>query len=406
MFHSIQDRQNNISAERVLQRQQQLHRELRDFRKALFQETQALRHDIDLFRRELKHQVKCELKQQVIELRLAFREDQRRASRQLHRNNQQFIRYLGRFVQALKQQSQYLPSIDITPRVQRPNLRSIEAGITGASENTVTDQVNLEDSPICPIATSITGDDIWTTLVKEHVEALLKQALTIELEAFIDAHHDHRADDGRQAVVRNGYLPERTIATELGTLTVRVPKTRDRSGEGIKFNSRLLPPYLKQGRSQSLSTLTWWYWHGMAVGDFYPLLEHLLGIEDNDDSDLVAKTTRERLHAQWRQAYLKRCNHHWSNLHPHRLQATTIWLDDERQKSCCLAIVATDDRHKYWVLTVGIGKTADIIEWKNLLIGLREQQLTTLTTAALSASTGPDAFREALYDVFDRDDAS
>ncbi len=47
--------------------------------------------------------------------------------------------------------------------------------------------------------------------------------------------------NGKQAVVRNGYLPERSIQTGLGEVPVKVPKVRDRSGGGIKFNSKRVP---------------------------------------------------------------------------------------------------------------------------------------------------------------------
>ena len=50
-------------------------------------------------------------------------------------------------------------------------------------------------------------------------------------------------------VVRNGYLPERTMTTGVGEVEIQVPKVRDRSGSGIKFTSALLPPYLKRARS-------------------------------------------------------------------------------------------------------------------------------------------------------------
>lgn len=49
--------------------------------------------------------------------------------------------------------------------------------------------------------------------------------------------------DGRRAVVRNGYLPEREIVTAVGPVPVQVLKVRDRSGSGIKFNSTIVPPY-------------------------------------------------------------------------------------------------------------------------------------------------------------------
>jgi hypothetical protein len=43
-------------------------------------------------------------------------------------------------------------------------------------------------------------------------------------------------------VVRNGYLPRRTVQTGIGEVEVQVPKVRDRSGGGVRFHSSLLPP--------------------------------------------------------------------------------------------------------------------------------------------------------------------
>lgn len=52
--------------------------------------------------------------------------------------------------------------------------------------------------------------------------------------------------DGMQRVVRNGYLPQRTIQTGVGDVEVKIPKVKDRKGEGVKFNSKLIPPYRKR----------------------------------------------------------------------------------------------------------------------------------------------------------------
>ncbi|NEP20208.1 MAG: hypothetical protein F6J97_25545 [Leptolyngbya sp. SIO4C1] len=42
-------------------------------------------------------------------------------------------------------------------------------------------------------------------------------------------HYTHlRNERGRQGVVRNGYLPERTIMTGVGEVEVKVPKVHDR----------------------------------------------------------------------------------------------------------------------------------------------------------------------------------
>lgn len=71
------------------------------------------------------------------------------------------------------------------------------------------------------------------------------------------AHYrDVRTPDGRQAVVRNGYLPARTVQTGVGDVDIQVPKVRDRNKSGIKFNNQLLPPYLK--RAKSMGELISW----------------------------------------------------------------------------------------------------------------------------------------------------
>ena len=89
---------------------------------------------------------------------------------------------------------------------------------------------------------SATGDALGE-LLKEGARQLLAQAVEAELAELL-ALHAGETVEGKQAVVRNGYLPERTIQTGLGEAPVKVPKVRDRSGQGIKFNSRLIPPYL------------------------------------------------------------------------------------------------------------------------------------------------------------------
>lgn len=46
--------------------------------------------------------------------------------------------------------------------------------------------------------------------------------------------------------MRNGYLPEREVVTAIGQVAVKVPKVRDRSGSGVKFNSNIVPPYIRK----------------------------------------------------------------------------------------------------------------------------------------------------------------
>ena len=77
-------------------------------------------------------------------------------------------------------------------------------------------------------------------------------------------------------MVRNGHLPERSIQTGLGEVPVKVPKVRDRSDGGIKFNSKLVPPYLKRTKNVE-EFIPWLYLKGISTGEMQPALEALLG---------------------------------------------------------------------------------------------------------------------------------
>jgi transposase-like protein len=59
-------------------------------------------------------------------------------------------------------------------------------------------------------------------------------------------------------------------------IDVQVPKIRDKSKQGIKFNSLLIPPYLKRTKSieELLPVL---YLKGISTGDFSEALKSLLG---------------------------------------------------------------------------------------------------------------------------------
>jgi hypothetical protein len=78
---------------------------------------------------------------------------------------------------------------------------------------------------------------------------MLAAAIEAEVEGFIEQHHSLQTETNKAAIVRNGYLPERTIQTGLGDIAIKVPKVRDRTHSGLKFNSQLVPPYLKRGEA-------------------------------------------------------------------------------------------------------------------------------------------------------------
>jgi len=80
----------------------------------------------------------------------------------------------------------------------------------------------------------------------------------------------------------------------LGYTEVKVPKVRDRKGEGIEFNSSLVPPYLKCSQTIEES-LPWLYLLGIATVDFSESLKYLLV----EQAKGLSAGTISRLQSTW-----------------------------------------------------------------------------------------------------------
>ena len=103
-----------------------------------------------------------------------------------------------------------------------------------------------------------TTRDALTEVLREGAQKLIAEAVQSELEELLKQYEDHQDEQGRQRLVRNGYLPPREVQTGIGGIPVRIPRVRDRgsgeeSEEIIRFRSSLVPPYLR--RSKSLEEL-------------------------------------------------------------------------------------------------------------------------------------------------------
>lgn len=83
-------------------------------------------------------------------------------------------------------------------------------------------------------------------LVRCGARQVIRQAIEAELTDLLTQYVNVQTLTDRQALVRNGYLPERDIVTAAGPLMIKVPKVRDRSGTGVKFNSSIVRPYVRK----------------------------------------------------------------------------------------------------------------------------------------------------------------
>lgn len=131
-------------------------------------------------------------------------------------------------------------------------------------------------------------------LVRRGGRQVIQRAIEAELEQLLEDYGNVKILGGKQAVVRNGYLPERNILTSAGSVTVKVPKVRDRTGSGVKFNSAIVPPYVRKSPRVS-AALPWLYLKGISTGDMSQALHVLLG----DEAKGLSANVVSRLKAGW-----------------------------------------------------------------------------------------------------------
>lgn len=150
--------------------------------------------------------------------------------------------------------------------------------------------------------------DLLTALLREKASALLQAAIEAECAELL-AHYEQVRDlNGCKAIVRNGYLPERSVLTGLGPIAAKVPRVRDRTGQGVRFESKLVPHYVRRAASVD-AVLPWLYLRGISQADVGPALEALVGPEAGNLSAGVIgrlKQTWAAEYARWSKSDLSK----------------------------------------------------------------------------------------------------
>jgi len=235
--------------------------------------------------------------------------------------------------------------------------------------------------------------DSLTELLRAGARALISQAVEAELEEMLSLHTD-KLEDGRRSVVRNGYLPSRTIQTGIGEVAIKVPKIRDRSGEGVKFNSSLLPPYLKRTKNME-ELIPWLYLKGISTGGFQDALSALLGdgakgLSSNTICRLKADWSKE--HQDWRQRDLsqKKYAYFWADG-----IYSNVRMDD---KLCLLVIIGVTEHGNKELVAVEDGFRESSASWKELLVKLKQQGLQQ--GPKLATGDGAMGFWNALSKIY------
>ncbi len=116
----------------------------------------------------------------------------------------------------------------------------------------------------------------FEALARFAAQQLIALAMGAEISASMEPYRQIKTADGKAAVVRNGYLPERTISSTVGPLTVKVPRNRSLMPTIKPFVSALIPKYMKQTLhiEEALPLI---YLCGLSDIDFIPAFEQLFG---------------------------------------------------------------------------------------------------------------------------------
>ena len=252
----------------------------------------------------------------------------------------------------------------------------------------------MVETNIIELSAQSVNSDPLTELLRKGARELLHSAIEAELEVFLTQFKDQKTPDGRAAVVRNGYHPERAVQTGVGPVTVKVPKVRSKTGKPVTFHSALVPPYVRKAKSIE-AALCWLYLKGISTGEMGDALKALVGPEA---SGFSAKTV-SRLKMRWAAEYAD-----WRKRDLSRDEWVYVWADgvysglrgtDDRL--CALVVIGVNARGEKHFLAIEDGVRESTQSWREVLLSLKARDL---NAPKLAIGDGAMGFWGALEEVF------
>jgi transposase-like protein len=201
---------------------------------------------------------------------------------------------------------------------------------------------------------------------------MLAKALEIEIQAFMAAHQENDSE-GAPRMIRNGYLPQRTVQTGIGEIEVQVPRLRDREPEGkLIFKSSIIPPYLRRSKSVE-EFLPLLYLKGISTGEFQDTLTPLLG----EHAKNVSPGVISRLKSAWEGEYSA-----WNSRDLSKKTYVYWWVDGiylqarmEAAKDCVLVVIGVNEQGQKELLALEDGFRESKESWLDLINQLKKQGL-------------------------------
>lgn len=220
-------------------------------------------------------------------------------------------------------------------------------------------------------------------IVRRGAQDMLKKALEVEINSFVEKYQYIMNDDGNRLVVRNGYNNARKIVTGAGQLEVETPRVDDRTLDKQsepRFKSTLIPRYLR--RTASINELIpVLYLKGISTGDFTEALEALLG----KDVIGLSSNTIVRLKKVWEKEYYL-----WNKRDLSGKQYVYMWVDGiyfnvrlDGNRQCILVIIGAKANGEKEVISVADGFRESKESHRDVLRNLKHRGLTIAPKLAI-----------------------
>ncbi len=252
-----------------------------------------------------------------------------------------------------------------------------------------------DSTPVVSLERRGSFKDELTDLLRTGARELIAGAVEAELAELLSDHAERRLPDGRSALVRNGYQPEREIVTGIGSVPVQIPRVRSRDGAAVTFRSALVPPYVR--RSASLdAAIPWLYLKGVAAGEMSDALAALVGADARGLSPNVVS----RLKREWEEEHRA-----WSRRDLSGDRWVYLWADGiysglrkTSERLCVLVIIGVNERGEKHLLAVEDGVRESTQSWREVLLDLKRRGL--VEAPKLATGDGAMGFWEALEEVY------
>lgn len=206
----------------------------------------------------------------------------------------------------------------------------------------------------------------------------VKMTLIQERGDYLKAQGHLKQEDGKNAIVSNGFGEERSVQTPLGPVSTAVPRTRNRIGtlseDGTleNFKSTILPSYSRKSLTIE-ETIPLLYLYGLSTNDFVPALKKMFG----EKAIGISASSITRMLESWKDEMEA-----WKKRDFSEKEYCYVWVDgiyfgarNSTEDLCVLVMIGATKEGKKELIMIESGYRESTESWLSLLRRMKTQNL-------------------------------